>query len=546
MTHTESSTGGDATSGVLISTTTASSVSVFTDHYANPLYLSPGDNLTAPLVTVKLTNDNYHIWNRSVRVALGIKNKIAFVDGSLKRPDVSDSSFSAWNRCNFVVLGWILNSVSDDIAQSLISYDSAVAVWTDLKNRFSQGDAIRIANLQARIASCEQGDSTATQYFTNLKVLWEEFLQYRPVPVCDKFDDGLPCTVIRKVLEYQSQDYVIRFIRGLNATFSVVRSQLLLMDPLPDINSAFKCAVQLERQMKGAAVSSNVESIALAAGYQSGRGKAASASTLFCRYCKKDNHTIDDCLKLKNKKTRMAGQSNWSSNSSFAGSVVKEPGAQSLCGSAPLSRTSSVSDSSESLGVQSSMTPPSLSPDELARLRQILSQEFNGPTSVHANIAATSSSSINPGNFALSSLVFRPDEWIIDTGASNHICRSLTMFASYSPILPVPITLPDSSRMSATHAGTVCLGHGLQLRHVLYVPGFHFNLLSVSRLTTDMGVSVVFSAQHCHIQGPSSQMRIGIASPPQRSLHLLSSGFIFFTCFSVFFISHSSCSRHTP
>ncbi|CAN1279788.1 Retrovirus-related Pol polyprotein from transposon RE1 [Linum perenne] len=170
------------TSASSVSTFSSSTTSAYTDHYSNPLYLSPGDNLSVPIVNIKLTNDNYHIWSRSISLALSIKNKTTFVDGSLPAPSSDDAGFSAWNRCNFVVLSWILITVSEDIAQSLISYENAADIWKDLKQRFSQCDAIRIADIQTRIVSCDQGSSTVSQYFTNLKVLWEELLQYRPIP----------------------------------------------------------------------------------------------------------------------------------------------------------------------------------------------------------------------------------------------------------------------------------------------------------------------------------------------------------------------------
>ncbi|CAN1775940.1 hypothetical protein LINPERHAP1_LOCUS13492, partial [Linum perenne] len=140
----------------ILTMTSSSSVSSFTDHYSNPLYLSPGDNLSTPIVSVKLTNENYHVWSRSFSVALSIKNKLQFIDSTSSIPDLDDASYPAWNRCNFAVLSWMLNSVSDDIAQSLISYDKASLAWNDLKQRFSQCDAIRIADLQSRIASCDQ------------------------------------------------------------------------------------------------------------------------------------------------------------------------------------------------------------------------------------------------------------------------------------------------------------------------------------------------------------------------------------------------------
>ncbi|CAL1389718.1 unnamed protein product [Linum trigynum] len=63
------------------------------------------------------------------------------------------------------------------------------------------------------------------------------------------------------------------------------------------------------------------ESIALAAlSGQSGQrretGKDGKKSQkLFCRYCKKDNHLIEDCFKLKNKRKNESG------GRSFAGSI---------------------------------------------------------------------------------------------------------------------------------------------------------------------------------------------------------------------------------
>ncbi|CAN0847453.1 Retrovirus-related Pol polyprotein from transposon RE1 [Linum grandiflorum] len=161
----------------VITSSTSSTSSTFADHFSNPLYLSPSDNLSAPIVRVKLTNDNYHVWSRSMSVALSVKNKLQFVNGTSTAPDVVDASYAAWTRCNYAVLSWILNSVSQDIAHSLISYDSASSAWKDLKQCFSQCDAICIADLQSRISQCDQGEHTISQYFTNLKVLWEEYLQ---------------------------------------------------------------------------------------------------------------------------------------------------------------------------------------------------------------------------------------------------------------------------------------------------------------------------------------------------------------------------------
>ncbi|CAN1331762.1 hypothetical protein LINPERPRIM_LOCUS35463 [Linum perenne] len=330
--------------------TNSSSVSSFADHYSNPLYFSPGDNLSTPIVSVKLTNENYHVWSRSFSVALSIKNKPQFINSTSSIPDLNDVSYPAWNRCNFAVLSWMLNSVSEDIAQSLISYDKASLAWNDLKQRFNQCDAIRIADLQSRIASCDQGEATVTQYFTNLKVLWEEYLQYRPVPVCD-------CDPTPRVMLYQDQDYVIGFIRGLNDAFDVVRSQLLVMDPLPDINTVFKCVVQVERQMRGSVIRS-VDSVALATNFQN-KGKDPYSKGLFCHYCKKDNHSIEDCYRLKNKKAREA--SGGTLKSGFAAAIYSDAG-----GNGKTQAGGTFAESSSAPAERSVMANMSLTNDDIA------------------------------------------------------------------------------------------------------------------------------------------------------------------------------------
>ncbi|CAN1299601.1 hypothetical protein LINPERPRIM_LOCUS24263 [Linum perenne] len=400
----------------------------FTDHFANPLYLAPGDSLSAPITSIKLSNDNYHTWSRAITVALSIKNKLQFINGTSSKPDSSDSSYAAWIRCNFAVLSWILNSVSDDIAQSLISYDNAASAWNDLKQRFSQCDAIRVAELQSRISSCDQGNATITQYFTNLKVLWEEFLQYRPVPACEcNPGKSSKCNVVSKMMLYQEQDYVIRFIRGLNDSFDVVRSQLLLMDPLPDVNTAFKFAVQLERQMKGA-VPRSVDSVALAAAASQYRGKG-SDDGLFCRYCKKDNHTIENCYRLKNKKARENGTLK-PGVTRFAGSVIEEGGTS---GDHSASDIRSISDD------RSGIVNMTLSSAEFARLRALLQQPTQPSTinETYANLITQPIPSTNGTHEPLALSTFNNSAslskfWIIDTGASRHIACSISMFLTYS------------------------------------------------------------------------------------------------------------------
>jgi len=53
---------------------------------------------------------------------------------------------------------------------------------------------------------------------------------------------------MRNARHFHTLNYAIRFLTGLNENFSVVKSQILLMDPLPSMNKIFSMVIQHERQ----------------------------------------------------------------------------------------------------------------------------------------------------------------------------------------------------------------------------------------------------------------------------------------------------------
>ncbi|GJT85167.1 ribonuclease H-like domain-containing protein [Tanacetum coccineum] len=63
------------------------------------------------LVNVKLTGcENYRVWATAMKIALQAKNKMGFVDGTCVKStyDTSVPLSNQWERCNVVVLSWLL------------------------------------------------------------------------------------------------------------------------------------------------------------------------------------------------------------------------------------------------------------------------------------------------------------------------------------------------------------------------------------------------------------------------------------------------------
>ena len=125
------------------------------DDPSNPLYLHHEESPGAMLVYQTLVGENYPTWERSMRMALIAKNKLEFIDGTLtlSSPMVKTSlAIQAWIHCDKMVASWIHNSVSKEIATSIVYKDTALEIWNDLRERLSQANGPRVFQLQKDIA----------------------------------------------------------------------------------------------------------------------------------------------------------------------------------------------------------------------------------------------------------------------------------------------------------------------------------------------------------------------------------------------------------
>lgn len=88
------------------------------------------------------------------------------MDRSIPVTSKDDPSYRAWQRCNTIVVSWIIWSLSPSIIQSVIFIDYAIDLWKDVEDRFAQGDSVRSSDLQDEISSLKQNTQSVTEYFT--------------------------------------------------------------------------------------------------------------------------------------------------------------------------------------------------------------------------------------------------------------------------------------------------------------------------------------------------------------------------------------------
>ncbi|KAL2898459.1 Retrovirus-related Pol polyprotein from transposon TNT 1-94 [Bienertia sinuspersici] len=115
---------------------------------------------------------------------------------------------------------------------------------------------------------------------------------------------------------------------------------------------------------------------------------------------------------------------------------------------------------------------------------------------------------ISPANFAGITYssnaflkLFDQTSWIINSGASDHICCNIALFSTINTLKqPLRIGLPDGNIKYINQIGSVQLTPSITLYNVLFVPDFKHNLLSIGRLLDHNKLIACFHSNSCSFQ----------------------------------------------
>ncbi|XP_075659220.1 uncharacterized protein LOC142629121 [Castanea sativa] len=189
--------------------------------------------------------ENYLSWSRAVLLSLSGRNKFGFLDGSISTSDLSHPLYHAWHIANTTIISWMVNSLSEDLATSVMYIHTARDLWIDMHNRFSQPNVPRFFEIQKEISKFSQGSLSVSSYFTKFKILWDELVHYQSFSACTRV---CTCGSQRNQLTTQQRDQVFHFLMGLNDSYSTITSQILITKPLPVLNKAYSLILQEEKR----------------------------------------------------------------------------------------------------------------------------------------------------------------------------------------------------------------------------------------------------------------------------------------------------------
>ncbi|VFQ98309.1 unnamed protein product [Cuscuta campestris] len=258
-------------------------------------YLHPSEHAGNALTKYLLKSDNYEVWEKAIRNALGGRGKAIFLipDGVPKPKD--ERELAAWESNNSIICSWIFNSVDESIQPSIVSHSVASVLWSDLKKRYSTSNGPRIYQLKTELNALRQKGQTVVAYYNQFITLWNQ-LHETGDPT-----SGCTYTAAATTRAKFEREKTIDFLLGLDdEQFGPLRSNLLGTEPIPDLDGVFHLVSQEKRHRTIIrSRDDKTDAMAFATCWDDRITRPPPPSEkLLCTHCGRTNHNVDACYEL--------------------------------------------------------------------------------------------------------------------------------------------------------------------------------------------------------------------------------------------------------
>ncbi|KAL2237900.1 UNVERIFIED_CONTAM: Retrovirus-related Pol polyprotein from transposon RE2 [Sesamum indicum] len=228
------------------------------------LSIHPSEHAQLSLTSSPLDGTNFLVWRRAVYVSLGTKMKLGFIDGSFPKPAAGSVIFEQWRRVDLMVTSWELSSMA-------------------------------------------QQDLSLTAYLTKITKLWNELNCLAPLPKCKC--GGCSCGINEEIDALASLTQLMQFLMGLHEVFNNERSQILMLDPLRNVEKAFSMIFSVEQQRAiHTSIDMNSSNVAYQLNLKGNKREddryaqkkkfIANKRSLMCSHCHKPGHGQETCFQL--------------------------------------------------------------------------------------------------------------------------------------------------------------------------------------------------------------------------------------------------------
>lgn len=157
-----------------------------------------------------------------------LAKKIGFVDGSITKPAAIDVNIKAWERCNSMLISWLLGVLDQNIARSVLYFTTVREIWTILEERYGQTNGTLPFSLQQELGDIKQGHDSVSGFYTKIKMLWDQLDSVDHIQICTC--TNCTCNITQKLVKSQNDRRLIEFLMKLNDGYEVLRGRLQLFN----------------------------------------------------------------------------------------------------------------------------------------------------------------------------------------------------------------------------------------------------------------------------------------------------------------------------
>nr|GEU88536.1 cysteamine dioxygenase [Tanacetum cinerariifolium] len=178
---------------------------------------------------------NYRSWKRSKEICLSIKRKLSFMKVTIPKPVVMPLTpennvartanaveIEMCKTCYNRVISWIMSSVCESIAKSVMFIRNASEIWSQLKTRFSLSNESRKYKLSKDTFGISQQGNSVSEYYTRMECVWEELDSMNNLPRLVTFTPKM-LVFLCDVEKEKEEQILFQFLNGVDDCYSAQR-----------------------------------------------------------------------------------------------------------------------------------------------------------------------------------------------------------------------------------------------------------------------------------------------------------------------------------
>ncbi|KAJ0852132.1 hypothetical protein HanRHA438_Chr14g0634691 [Helianthus annuus] len=242
---------------------------------------NPSDSLK---INLSLNSQNYPLWARMIRVAIGGKSKALLNHLTQSPPEPMNDQ---WEQDDLIVFSWLIQNIEPSLASNLTEFPTAKTLWDALTVTYSSGkDKLQTFDLHVKSNEFKQNGLPLEEFWIVMQGIWGEIERRDPNPMtCST--DIITYNKLREILRWEP-------LPSAEAAYAAVRKETAHQNIFGN---------QPQGTMVGSPTGDSIGVGLATKGRRSEQKHNLSSSRvdknhLKCEHCGMTKHTKEQCFKI--------------------------------------------------------------------------------------------------------------------------------------------------------------------------------------------------------------------------------------------------------